>query len=238
MIAEPQPCPKLVGLARWQKARIHGRYRYNPPMAEFLTIHPDNPQPRLIRHAANVLRANGLVVYPTDSSYALGCALTSKSGAERIKRIREADRHHQLTLVCSDLSSIGVYTRSDNWAYRLIRSLTPGPYTLILKATREVPARLRHKRRKAVGIRVPGNPICQALLTELGAPVLSSTLIMPGDDMPLNSPAEILDRLGDNVDLIVDGGLCPAEPTTVLDLTGAAPVLLREGRGSVESLLL
>ncbi len=238
MIAEPRPRPNPVGLARRQKARIHGRHRYNSPMAEFLTIHPDDPQPRLIRHAANVLRSDGLVVYPTDSSYALGCALTNKFGAERIKKIREADRHHNLTLVCADLSTIGVYTRPDNWAYRLIRSLTPGPYTLILKATREVPARLRHKRRKTVGIRVPDNRICHALLTELDAPVLSSTLIMPGDDMPLNSPAEILKRLGDHVDLIVDGGLCPAEPTTVLDLTGAAPELLRTGRGPVESLLL
>lgn len=177
-------------------------------------------------------------MYPTDSSYALGCVLTNKSGAERITKIREADRHHRLTLVCPDLSTIGVYARPDNWAYRLLRSLTPGPYTLILKATGEVPARVRHRRRKTVGIRVPDNPICQALLTELGAPVLSSTLIMPGDDMPLNSPAEILDRLGEKVDLIIDGGLCPAEPTTVLDLTGAAPALLRAGRGPVESLLL
>ncbi len=207
-------------------------------MAEFLTIHPENPQPRLIRHAAGVLHGDGLVVYPTDSSYALGCALTNKSGAERIKKIREADRNHHLTLVCPDLSTIGVYTRPDNWAYRLIRSLTPGPYTFILKATKDVPARVRHKRRKTVGIRVPDNPICQALLSDLDAPVLSSTLIMPGDDMPLNSPAEILDRLDDSVELIVDGGLCPAEPTTVLDLTGAAPVLLRTGRGPVESLLL
>ncbi len=207
-------------------------------MAEFLTIHPENPQPRLIRHAASVLHGDGLVVYPTDSSYALGCALTNKSGAERIKKIREADRNHHLTLVCPDLSTIGVYTRPDNWAYRLIRSLTPGPYTFILKATRDVPARVRHKRRKTVGIRVPDNPICQALLSDLDAPVLSSTLIMPGDDMPLNSPAEILDRLDDSVELIVDGGLCPAEPTTVLDLTGAAPVLVRTGRGPVESLLL
>ena len=207
-------------------------------MAEYLAIHPDNPQPRLIRHAAEVLRNDGLIVYPTDSSYALGCALSNKSGAERIMRIREADRHHRLTLVCPDLSAIGFYARPDNWAYRLLRTLTPGPYTMILKATREVPARLRHKRRKSVGIRVPDNPICQALLTELDAPVLSSPLIMPGEDVPLNQPAEILDRVGDKVDLIIDGGLCPAEPTTVLDLTGAAPVLLRAGRGPVESLLL
>ncbi len=207
-------------------------------MAEYLTIHPDNPQARLVSRAAEALSDGCLIVYPTDSSYALGCGLTNKSGAERILRIREADRHHHLTLVCPDRTSIGEFARLDNWAYRLIRSLTPGPYTFIVRATRAVPSRVRHKRRKSVGIRVPDNRICQALLKELGAPVLSSTLIMPGDEMPLNRPAEILDLIGDRVDLIIDGGLCAAEPTTVLDLTGDSPGILRQGRGHAESLSL
>lgn len=205
-------------------------------MATYLSIHPDNPQPRLIAEAVALLNGGALIVYPTDSSYALGCTIENKTGAERIRKIRQADKNHLLTLVCPDLAAIGRLARLDNWAYRLLRTLTPGPYTFVLKGSRDVPTRVRHKRRKTVGIRVPDNAICHELLETLGEPVLSSTLILPGEEQPMNDPAEILDRIGHLVDLVIDGGPCPAEPTTVLDLTGGTSVVLREGRGIVTGL--
>ena len=233
MIAEDRTVPNWQQVIYSVNTGADRQHRYNPAMAEYLSIHPDNPQPRYIREAVERLRDGALLVYPTDSSYALGCTLDNKAGAERIRKIRQADRNHLLTLVCPDLSSIGQIARLDNWAYRLLRSLTPGPYTFILRGGGDLPARVRHKRRKTVGIRVPKNAICHELLEELGSPVLSSTLIMPGEDQPMNEPAEILDRLGHVVDLVIDGGHCPAEPTTVMDLTGGSPVILREGRGVV-----
>jgi tRNA threonylcarbamoyl adenosine modification protein (Sua5/YciO/YrdC/YwlC family) len=200
-------------------------------MAEFLEIHPKDPQPRLIARAAGVLRDGGVIVYPTDSSYALGCQIGEKSALDRIRMIRRVDDKHNFTLVCRDLSEIATYARVDNQAYRLLKSLTPGPYTFIFEATKQVPRRLLHPKRRMIGIRVPDAPISQALLTEMAQPILSTTLIMPGDDVPLNDTFEIRETIGHCVDLIIDGGSCGAEPTTVVDLTRDPPVVVRRGKG-------
>jgi tRNA threonylcarbamoyl adenosine modification protein (Sua5/YciO/YrdC/YwlC family) len=205
-------------------------------MSQFFQIHPVNPQARLIRQAVEILRADGLIVYPTDSSYALGCHVGDKRGMERIRRIRAIENKHNFTLVCRDLSEIAIYARVDNSAYRLLRSLTPGPYTFILSATHEVPRRLQNPKRKTIGIRVPDHPIAQALLAELGQPLMSSTLILPGKDMPETEAVEIRERLEHEVDLVIDGGHCGFEPTTVIDMSEGAPQVLRQGCGSVDSL--
>ena len=200
-------------------------------MSQFFQIHPENPQPRLIEKAVDIIRQGGVIVYPTDSGYALGCHLGDKNAQERIRRIRQLDDKHNFTLVCRDLSELATYAKVDNSAYRLIKSLTPGPYTFILSATREVPRRLQNPRRKTIGLRVPDNRIAQALLETLGEPLMSSTLILPGEEMPLTDPYDIRDTLEHSLDLIIDGGYCGFEPTTVVDLTGDAPVVLREGLG-------
>jgi tRNA threonylcarbamoyl adenosine modification protein (Sua5/YciO/YrdC/YwlC family) len=200
-------------------------------MSQFFNIHPDNPQPRLIRRTVDIVRAGGVIVYPTDSSYALGCHIGDKAAMERIRRIRQADKNHNFTLVCRDLSEISTNARVDNWAFRTLKSLTPGPYTFILTATHEVPRRLQHPKRKTIGIRVPDHAIAQAILAELGEPLMSSTLILPGEDHPMADPEDIRVRLEHVVDLVIDGGSCGLEPTTVIDMDGAAPQVVRTGRG-------
>jgi tRNA threonylcarbamoyl adenosine modification protein (Sua5/YciO/YrdC/YwlC family) len=207
-------------------------------VSQYFEIHAANPQQRLITRAVAVIRAGGVIVYPTDSCYALGCCLGDKAPMERIRRIRKVDSSHNFTLVCRDLSEIAAYARVDNSAFRLLKSLTPGPYTFVLQASREVPRRLQNPRRKTIGLRVPGHPIAQALLESLGEPLMSSTLLLPGDDLPLTDSQEMLERLNSRVDLVIDGGYCGLEPTTVLDLTGDTPKVLRHGRGDVSVLSL
>ena len=206
-------------------------------MSRFLQIHPQNPQPRLIAQAVERLRAGAVIVYPTDSSYALGCQLGDKAAAERIRNLRQSNRHHNFTLVCRDLSEIATYAKVDNQRYRLLKAATPGPFTFILRATHEVPRRLQHPRRKTIGIRVPDNGIVRALLAELGEPIMSCTLILPGGDWPLHDPEDIEERLRHDVDLIIDGGPGQREPTTVLDLTEEAPRLIRQGLGDASPFL-
>jgi tRNA threonylcarbamoyl adenosine modification protein (Sua5/YciO/YrdC/YwlC family) len=210
--------------------------RYNPRMARLVELHPTNPQPRRVAEIVAVVRQGGLIVYPTDSSFAFGCYIGDKRAMDRIQRIRKTDKSHNFTLVCSDLSEISLYARVENWAYRLMKSLTPGPYTFILQATREVPKRLQNPKRRTIGLRVPDHPIVQAMLLSLGEPIMSSTLLMPGDDFPLTDVNEIEDRLGSQVDLIIDGGPTGIEPTTVIDLSSGQVEVLRKGRGDVSSL--
>jgi tRNA threonylcarbamoyl adenosine modification protein (Sua5/YciO/YrdC/YwlC family) len=205
-------------------------------MSQFFAIHPKTPQPRLIRQAARIVHNGGLVVLPTDSCYAIGCHLDDKSAAERLRRIRAIDRDHNLTLVCRDLSEIATYARIDKSDYRTVKNLTPGPYTFILRATHEVPRRLQHPKRKTIGIRVPANAICQALLTELGQPLMTSTLILPGDAEPMTDAADIRARLEHEVDLVIDGGHCGLEPTTVVRLDADRAEIIRHGRGPVDFL--
>ena len=200
-------------------------------MSQFFSLHPVNPQPRLIRRAVEILRAGGVAVYPTDSCYALGCLVGDKDAMERIRRIREAGKDHNFTLVCRDLSEIAIYAKVDNPTFRLLKAYTPGPYTFILPATREVPRRLQHPKRKTIGIRVPDHAVPRALLTELSEPLMSSTLMLPGDEAPLTDPEEMRSRLEHRVELVMDGGPCGFEPTTVVDLSGETPKLLRAGRG-------
>ena len=200
-------------------------------MAQFFQIHPDNPQPRLIKQAVSIIQDGGLVVYPTDSSYALGCHIGDKRAMERIRRIRKVDEDHNFTLVCRDLTEISHYAKIDNRDYRLLKSLTPGPYTFIHKATKQVPRRLMHPKRRTIGIRVPDNAIVSALLEELGEPIMSTTMIMPGDEMPLTDPYEMRDLLDHHVDLIIDGGYCGFEPTTVVVMTEEVPEVVRTGKG-------
>ena len=206
-------------------------------MGELLEIHPRNPQPRRIGSAVEILRDGGVVVYPTDSVYAIGCRIGDKSAMERIRRIRHLDRKHLFAMVCRDLSEIASYARVDNQAYRLIKSLTPGPYTFVLPATKHVPKRLQHPRRRTVGIRVPSHPIPCAILDELGEPLLSSTMALPGSEQPMTDPYEIFERVGSEVDLVIDGGIGGVEPTSVIALVGPAPELLRRGAGEVAHLL-
>ena len=200
-------------------------------MSQFFKIHPDSPQGRLIDQAAAIVRRGGVIIYPTDSCYAFGCHIGEKAAMERIRRVRQLDDHHNFTLVCRDLSEIGTYAQIDNTAYRLLKSFTPGPYTFILKATREVPRRLQNPRRRTIGLRVPDHRIAQALLARLEQPLMSSTLVLPGEEIPMTEPEQILERLGKLVDLVIDGGNCGLEPTTVVDLTGETHRLLRRGRG-------
>lgn len=203
-------------------------------MAQFFVIHPENPQPRLIRQAAEIIRNGGVIAYPTDSCYALGCGLGDKEAQQRIRAIRGMDEEHPLTLVCRDLAEIAIYAKVDNRQFRLLKANTPGIYTFILEATREVPKRLQHPKRKTVGLRVPDHPIVQALLAELDGPLLSTTLQLPGDDQPLNDPYEIRDLLEHQVDLVLDGGYGDVDSTTIIDLSGEVPVLVRAGKGDIQ----
>ncbi|MFU8822114.1 MAG: L-threonylcarbamoyladenylate synthase [Gammaproteobacteria bacterium] len=205
-------------------------------MAQLIEIHPLNPQPRLIREVATLIESGGIVAYPTDSSYAFGWAMGNKSAQERIRRLKDLDKHHHFTLVCEGLSELATYARVDNQAYRLLKSFTPGPYTFILPATRQVPNRLQHPKRKSIGIRVPGHPIALALLAALPEPLMSTTLQLPGQEQPMNDPWEIMDHLEHELAAVVDGGPCALESTTVIDLTGPVPVVTRAGLGDVSHL--
>lgn len=205
-------------------------------MARRIEIHPQNPQARLVAEVVAVIRAGGLIAYPTDSSYAFGCHIGDKHAMDRIRRIRKTDKSHNFTLVCSDLSEISLYARVENWAYRLIKSLTPGPYTFILPATREVPKRLQNPKRRTIGLRVPDHPIVRSMLSALGEPIMSSTLLLPGHDLPLSDADVIEEEIGNDIDLIVDGGTTGIEPTTVIDLSGGSIEVLRKGRGEIASL--
>ena len=200
-------------------------------MTQFFQIHPENPQLRLVRQAAQIIQSGGIVALPTDACYALVARLDDKAAVERLRRIRGIDDKHHLTLLCRDLSEIALYSRVDNTRYRLLKSATPGAYTFILEATKEVPRRLSHPSRKTIGLRVPDNAIAQALLEELGQPLLGTTLILPGQEHPLTDAEEIRDALEKLVDLVIDGGACRLEPTTVIDLTGPEPALIRQGLG-------
>lgn len=204
-------------------------------MAQFFEIHSQDPQPRLIRRSVNILLEGGVIVYPTDSSYALGCRIGDKPALERMRAIRNLDHKHNFTLVCRDLSEITTYARVDNQAFRLLKRLTPGSYTFIHQATKQVPRRLLHPRRKTIGIRVPDNVICRTLLAELGQPILSTTLMLPSDDRPLTDPYEMRMLLDREVDLVIDGGFCGLEPTTVLDMAQEPPLVLRQGKGDAAS---
>lgn len=203
-------------------------------MSQYFRIHSEDPQRRLIRRCVDVIRQGGLIVYPTDSSYALGCQIGDKAAMERIRRLRRTGKDHDFTLVCRDLTEIALYAKVDNWAYRLLKSLTPGPYTFILPATREVPRRLQNPKRRSIGIRVPDHPVPQAILGELGEPLMSSTLLLPGDDMPLTDPEVIHQRLGNAVEAVVDSGFCGPEPSTVLDLSAGHIEVRRRGKGDID----
>ncbi|MDH3338646.1 MAG: L-threonylcarbamoyladenylate synthase [Gammaproteobacteria bacterium] len=206
-------------------------------MAKLIEIHPTDPQPRRVAATAQIIRSGGLIAYPTDSSYAFGCHIGDKRAIDRIHRIRRTDKKHNFTLVCRDLSEISTYARVDNWAYRLIRSLTPGPYTFILPATRGVPKRLQNPKRRTIGLRVPDHPLVQAVLDSLGEPIMSSTLTLPGDSMPMTDPVEIEERIGHQIDAIIDAGPVGIEPTSVLDLTSGSVEIMRKGKGDVSDFL-
>jgi tRNA threonylcarbamoyl adenosine modification protein (Sua5/YciO/YrdC/YwlC family) len=205
-------------------------------VAQFFSIHPDNPQLRLIRQAAAIVRAGGVIAYPTDSCYALGGQLGDKDVMTRLRAIRQVNENHHFTLMCRDLAEISRYARFDNREYRLLKASTPGCYTFIFQGTREVPRRLLHPKRNTIGVRIPDHPVVQALLSELNEPLLSSTLILPGEESPLNDATEIRNRLEHQVELIVDAGACSLEMSTVIDLTGDTPVVVREGKGSLAPL--
>lgn len=206
-------------------------------MAKLIEVHPDNPQSRLVAEIVETIKGGGLIAYPTDSSYAFGCHIGDKRAMDRIRRIRRTDKHHNFTLVCSDLSEIGTYARLDNWAYRMLKSMTPGPYTFILPATREVPKRLQHPKRRTIGLRVPDHVLVRAVLEALGEPIMSSTLLLPGDELPLTDPHEIEARIGHEIDLIIDAGPTGIEPTSVIDLSDGTVRVLRVGRGDVSALV-
>jgi tRNA threonylcarbamoyl adenosine modification protein (Sua5/YciO/YrdC/YwlC family) len=205
-------------------------------MAQLFVVHPTNPQLRLLRQAAQMIEHGGVAAIPTDSCYALVCRLDDKEAADRVRRIRGVDERHHLTLLCRDLSEIANYAKVDNVQYRLIRNVTPGPYTFILEATREVPRRLSHPSRKTIGIRVPDHPVAQGLLDVLGQPLISTTLLLPGDELPRTDAGEIRERLEHDVDLVIDSGDAGIEPTTIVDLTGRDAVIVRRGRGPIEAL--
>ncbi|MDX5626832.1 MULTISPECIES: L-threonylcarbamoyladenylate synthase [Brenneria] len=206
-------------------------------MSQFFYIHPQNPQPRLIKQAVDFLHKGGVIVYPTDSGYALGCMLGDKNAMERICRIRDLDSNHNFTLVCRDLSELSTYAYVDNAAFRLIKNNTPGNYTFILKATKEVPRRLMNEKRKTIGLRVPSNPIALSLLAALNEPLMSTTLMLPGNDFAESDPEEIQERLGKLVDLVIHGGFLGQQPTTVIDLTDSSPQIVREGTGDITPFL-
>jgi tRNA threonylcarbamoyl adenosine modification protein (Sua5/YciO/YrdC/YwlC family) len=202
-------------------------------MSQFFTLHPTHPEPRLIKRAVEIVRGGGVIAYPTDSCYALGCHIGDKAAMERIRKIRDVDERHHFTLMCRDLSEIGTFAKVNNAQYRLLKAHTPGSYTFILQATRELPRRLAHPKRATIGVRVPEHPVTHALLAELNEPMLSSTLMLPGDEDPLNDANEIRTRLNHDLDLILDGGACGIEPTSVIDLSDNDPILVRRGKGDV-----
>jgi tRNA threonylcarbamoyl adenosine modification protein (Sua5/YciO/YrdC/YwlC family) len=204
-------------------------------VAEYLEIHPQTPQARLIRKAVDIVRQGGVIAYPTDSCYALGCHVGDKDALERIRRIRDADRHHNFTLVCRNLAEIGRYAQLDTWQFRLVKAHIPGPFTFLLPATRETPKRLQHPKRRTIGVRVPDHPVPHLIMAELDEPIMTSTLLLPGDDEPLTDAEQIRERLDHLLDAIVDGGHCGTEPTTVLDLSVSPPVVLRQGKGLIRS---
>ena len=203
-------------------------------MAQFFSLHPEQPQARLIRQAAEIIRRGGLVVLPTDSAYALVCQMGDAGLLERIRRLRGVDERHHFTLMCRDLSEIGTYARVDNGQYRLLKATTPGPYTVILEGTKELPRRVLHPKRKTIGLRVPEHAVVSALLAEIDGPLLTSTLILPGETLPMSDADEIRERLEKQVELIIEAGYCGPEATTVIDLTSGAPELVRAGRGALE----
>jgi tRNA threonylcarbamoyl adenosine modification protein (Sua5/YciO/YrdC/YwlC family) len=205
-------------------------------MAQYFSIHPTHPQPRLISRAADIVRNGGVIAYPTDSCYAFGCRVGDKDAMVRLRRLRDFDERHHLTLVCRDLSEIATYARVDNAQYRLLKHLTPGSYTFILEATRELPRRLLHAKRKTIGLRVPDHAVIHALLAELSEPLLSTTAMLPGDEQPFNDGQSLRERLERQLDLILDAGPCGVEPTTVLDLTGTSPVMTRQGKGDIAAI--
>jgi tRNA threonylcarbamoyl adenosine modification protein (Sua5/YciO/YrdC/YwlC family) len=209
--------------------------QYHSQVTEYLEVHSQNPQRRLLRRAVKLIRAGGVIAYPTDSCYALGCHIGDKVALERLRRIRGADKNHHFTLVCRDLSEIARYARVETWQFRLLKSCTPGPFTFLLEATRETPKRLQHPKRRTIGIRVPDHPVPHMLLEELGEPLMSSTLILPGDELPLTDGEQIRERIDHVLDAIVDGGHCGIEPTTVVDLVVSPPVILRQGKGRISS---
>jgi tRNA threonylcarbamoyl adenosine modification protein (Sua5/YciO/YrdC/YwlC family) len=205
-------------------------------MSQYFEVHPDNPQPRLLKQAVQILHGGGIAAIPTDSSYAFVCHLDDKAAAENLRRIRGVDDKHHLTLLCRDLSELASYARVDNRQYRLLKSGTPGPFTFILEATKEVPRRVSHPSRRTIGLRVPEHAVTQALLEQLGQPLLATTLIAPGETEPMNDPHEIRDRFQKLIQAVVDSGACPMQPTTVIDLTDEVPVLVRRGRGDASLL--
>jgi tRNA threonylcarbamoyl adenosine modification protein (Sua5/YciO/YrdC/YwlC family) len=215
-----------------------GAAAYINALSQYFELHPQNPQPRLIRQAAQILRDGGLIAYPTDSCYALGCHIGDATALERIRRLREADRHHHYTLVCADLAEIGRYARVETWQFRLLKAATPGPFTFLLPATRETPRRLQHAQRRTIGIRIPDHPVPHLLLAELGEPIMSSTLLLPGESEPLTNGREIRARLEHQIDAVLDSGNCGLEPTTVVDLAVSPPVILRQGRGHLPGFAL
>ena len=216
---------------------VSGALAYNPRVARLIDIHPTNPQPRGVASIVQIIHRGGIIAYPTDSSYAFGCSIGNARAISMIGRIRRTDKSHNFTLVCSNLSEISAYARLDNWAYRLIKSMTPGPYTFILPATREVPKRLQNPKRRTIGLRVPDHPFVQAMLESLGEPIMSATLSLPGDDRPLTDPVEIEERIGNQIDAIIDAGPSGIEPTSVIDMTAGSVEVLRVGRGDVSALL-
>jgi len=205
-------------------------------MSQYFEVHPDNPQPRLLKQAAQILHGGGIAAVPTDSSYAFVCRLDDRSAAENLRRIRGVDEKHHLTLLCRDLSELASYARVDNRQYRLLKMATPGPFTFILEATKEVPRRVSHPSRRTIGLRVPDHRVTQELLAILGQPLIATTLIPPDESEPMNDPHEIRERFQKTIQAVVDAGACPMEPTTVVDLTGDEPVLVREGRGDASRL--
>ena len=202
-------------------------------MSQYFELHPVNPQLRLIRRAADIVRGGGVIAYPTDSCYALGCHIGDKAALERVRRIRQADHHHHFTLVCRDVGESARFARIDTPQFRLMKACTPGPFTFLLPATRETPRRLQHERRRTIGIRVPDHPVPRLLLAELGEPLMSSTLLLPGDALPLTDGKEIRQRLEHEIDAVLDGGNCGIEPTTVVDLAVTPPLIVRRGRGDL-----
>jgi len=205
-------------------------------MSQFFQIHPKDPQVRLIKRTVEILRSGGLIVYPTDSSYAFGCMIDNKNALEKICRLRRLDENHNFTLICKDIAQISTFAKMNNEGFRLVKSLTPGPYTFILEATRETPRRLQHAKRKTIGIRLPDDPITAAILDELDEPLFSSTLMLPDQEDPMSDPEEIRDRLEREVELVIDSGVVPYHPTTIIDLTGTSPEITRQGVGIADNL--
>jgi tRNA threonylcarbamoyl adenosine modification protein (Sua5/YciO/YrdC/YwlC family) len=205
-------------------------------VSQYFELHPLTPQTRLIRRAADIVRAGGVIAYPTDSCYALGCHIGDKDALERLRRIRQADRHHHFTLVCRNLADVGHFAKLATWQFRLIKGCTPGPYTFLLPATTETPRRLQHERRRTIGIRIPDHPVPLLLLAELGEPLMSSTLMLPGDALPLTNGQEIRARLEHEIDAVLDGGNCGVEPTTVIDLAVSPPLVVRVGKGPIAAI--